>query len=135
MSNDPISPLQAMFDGMSAAWQKERAATQMTLGKLISALESVAKDRKIVGIGSPMSYRGYYSDLAFSPSKDAETVAVVLDRAKSCMGRVFEGYKGGDYMMGENTPIFSAEYGDGGPRIMGLNLDADPITLILKDEE
>jgi hypothetical protein len=125
-----------MVDGMSAAWKKQRALTQMTLGALIAALESVDPERKIVGLGSPMSYRGYYSDLAFKPSTEAVTVAEALKTARDCMGRVFEGYKGGDFCMGENTPIWSAEYGNSGcPRIMGLNLNADPITLTLKEEE
>jgi hypothetical protein len=131
----PIHPMQAMIDGMGAAWQKRRAATQMTLGALIKALESVDPDRKIAGLGSPMSYRGYYCDLAFRPSAESVPIAEALKVTRSCMGRVFEGYKGGDYQMGEQTPIWSADYGSSGPRIMGLNLDADPIMLVLKEEE
>ena len=33
--------IQSLFDDMSANWQRERAETQMTLGKLIAALEAM----------------------------------------------------------------------------------------------
>ena len=33
--------MQALVDGMSAQWQRERAATQLTLGALIAALEKM----------------------------------------------------------------------------------------------
>ena len=33
----PIHPLQATIDGLTAAWQTERANSQMTLGALIEA--------------------------------------------------------------------------------------------------
>ena len=131
----PIHPMQAMVDGMSAAWQKERSGTQVTLGGLIKTLESVDGERKIIGLGGPISYRGYYCDLAFEPTDEVVTVAKALTLARTCMGRVFTGYKGGDYMMGESTPIWSARYSDCGLRIMGLTLNAEPITLTLASEE
>lgn len=136
MNEFPIHPLQAMINGFAAAGREERSKNQMTLGGLIKALESVDPERKIVGLGRPMSYRGYYSDLAFEPSQEPRAVREVLETAKGCMGKVFEGYKGGDYEMGETTPLWSAEYGCGySPRIMGLNLSADPISLNLELEE
>lgn len=33
--------MQALIDGMGAQWQRERAETQMTLGKLVAALEAM----------------------------------------------------------------------------------------------
>lgn len=41
--------IQALFDGLSAEWQRERAETQMTLGKLIEILESMPADTEIRG--------------------------------------------------------------------------------------
>lgn len=146
----PINPIQAAINGMSAAWRDERSKTQMTLGGLIAALEALPPERKVVGIGNPMSYRGYYSDLAFSPvagwstdrrtpeeaNKPAETtVGELLATARACMGEVFEGYKGGDFVMGKTTPLWIAGYSHCGPRLMGLNTDADPITPITAEEE
>jgi len=130
----PISPLQAMVNGMSAEWQKGRAKTQMTLGGLIADLEKLPQDARVTGLGDMASYRGYYSDLAIDPSGD-RTVADLLAEAKSCMGKVFEGYKGGDFTMGENTPLFVAEWGDCGDRLMGLNTGASPIVPVTAKEE
>jgi len=36
------------------------------------------------------------------------------------MGKVFQGYKGGDYVMGALTPVWVAEYGCYGERIMSI---------------
>lgn len=133
--NDRIHPLQAMINGMNAAWQKERQKTQMTLGAFIKALEYLHPERKIVGVGEPMSYRGYYVDLAFEPTTELRTVAHVLASARSAMGKVFEGYKGGDFMMGESTPLWSATYGSCGLKILSLNIETDPISIVLAEEE
>jgi hypothetical protein len=134
MSDEPIHPMQAMIDGMGAAWMKQRSKTQLTLSGLIKQLESVDQGRKIVGLGEPMSYRGYYSDLAFATDGAEMTVAEALKMVRDCMGQMFEGYKGGDFPMSAMTPLWSANYGGSGPRIMGLNAEKDPITLTTAPE-
>jgi hypothetical protein len=127
--------LQAMVDGMSAAWQKDRAANQLTLGSLIRALEAFGPKEEIVGLGSLMSYRGYYCDLAFEPESSPRAVEDILADCRAAMGRVFQGYKGGDYLMGETTPLWVAPYGSGGgDRLMGLNAETRPISLYLSPE-
>lgn len=118
-----MSNLQALMDGWSAQWQRERSETQMTLGELIQALESLPADAKIQGVNSPHSYRGYYSDLAFEPMEGMATAADLLKDCRGSMGVVFTGYKGGEYMMGQNTPVWIAEYGCCGLKIMGINPD------------
>ncbi len=135
MNTEQIHPLQAMMNGMGAEWQKQRSETGMTLGKLIEALESLDPSRLIQGIWEPHSYRGYYSDLAFEPVSDTHTVENALRIAKECMGEVFTGYKGGDFQMGRNTPLFIACYGDCGDRLMALDTSGDIITLITAPEE
>lgn len=72
--------IQALFDGLSAEWQRERAETQMTLGQLIEILESMPADTEIRGLNCPHSYRGYYYDLAFEP-----TEGTVMERLKRLM--------------------------------------------------
>jgi len=123
--------LQAMVDGMSAQWSKERAETQMTLGKFISALSEMPQDAPI-DVGCDLdSYRGYYSDLAIEPPQEdapKPTVADVLAMCREAMGQVFQGYKGGDYMMGANTPLWIAEYGCCGRKLMSVNPDGTLIT-------
>ena len=123
--------LQALVNGMSAHWEKERAETQMTLGKFISALAEMPQNA-LIDVGCDLdSYRGYYSDLALEPlQQDAprRTVADVLEMCRAAMGQVFQGYKGGDYMMGANTPLWVAEYGSCGRKLMGVNPDGMLIT-------
>lgn len=123
--------MQALVDGMSAQWKEERAQTQMTLGKFISALAEMPQDAPIDGVRDLHSYRGYYSDLAFEPPQENApklTVADTLAMCRAAMGQVFQGYKGGDYMMGANTPLWIANYGHCGLKLMGVNPDGTLIT-------
>jgi len=40
------------------------------------------------------------------------------------MGKVYEGYKGGDYVMGANTPLWIGEYGSaGGIKLIAIHSD------------
>lgn len=126
-----MNDIQAMMDGMSAQWMRERAESQMTLGKLIERLESMPPDVTVERISEPHSYRGYYSDLAFEPC-GMVAVKDVLEICRKAMGEVFEGYKGGDFQMGRNTPVWSASYGCCGKKIMAVNDDG---TLVLAEDE
>ena len=121
-----MNNMQAWINGMSAQWQQERAETQITLGEMIKTLEAMPQEAEIKGLGELGSYRGYYCDLAFSKDDGAEPVFDVLDRCNAAMGKVFTGYKGGDYMMGENTPMWVADYGDCGVKIVRI-LDSGEI--------
>ena len=112
--------LQFMIEGMNAELQRERATTQMTLGVLIHRLEELPPDMLIDGVTNPHSYRGYYCDLAFEPFNEHIKASELLTMCKLCMGKVFQGYKGGDYLMDENTPVWLSEYGTTGMRIMNL---------------
>lgn len=83
-----------------------------------------------------MSYRGYYSDLSFEPSEEVRSVEDVVKMLETkCLGKEFTGYKGGEYFMDENTPIWIAEYGNCGVRIMKLNGEQEPITFVTAAEE
>lgn len=113
--------LQALIDGLSAQWQRERAETQMTLGKLIAALETMPTDAQVANLRDPHSYRGYYSDLAFERSDDTRPASELLAVCKAAMGQVFEGYKGGDFVMGALTPVWVAHYGNCGDKLMDLH--------------
>lgn len=132
-----FNPIQAVVDGLAKTWQEERSQTQMTLGQLIKVLETKDQDQGIVGMTKPHSYRGYYCDLAFEPTDDSVSVKDFLALLRGgCMGRIFEGYKGGDYMMGENTPIWISEYSDNsGIKLMGLTETEGIIVLITEQED
>lgn len=119
-----MNPLQAMFDGASHVWQRERAATQMTLGKLIKALEAMPPGSTVSRIERPHSFRRYYMDLAFEPGVGMMPVDEAIKLCRGAMGKVFFGYKGGDYLMGESTPVWIAEHGSSvGERIIVLDVN------------
>ena len=109
--------------GWSEQWKRERAETQMTLGKLITALEAMPKETQVANMRSAHSYRGYYSDLAFEREAGTRQAGELLTECRNAMGRVFQGYKGGDFVMGESTPIWIAEYGCGGDKLMDVHTD------------
>src|SRR4030043_467713 len=89
----------------------------MTLGELIQFLEARDPERAVpVGFAEPDSYRGYYDELAFAPAKNV-TVGSMLACARDALGRTFQGYKGGDYEMGEYTEVWLAEWGHTGEGI------------------
>ncbi len=122
--NEPIHPMQALVNGMNAAWQGERSKTQLTLGALIDALEAMPPDATVANLADPMSYRGYYCDLAFARSDGTRPATDLLRDCRAAMGEVFEGYKGGDYTMGARTPLWVSDYGTAsGLRLMAVRAD------------
>jgi len=118
-----MEPIQAMMDGMNADWQRERAKTQMALGKMIEVLEAMPATTEIEGLGKFDSYRGYYCDLAFEPIKGKRPTSDILEQCRDAMGQVFTGYKGGKFMMGKLTPLWLAGYGDCGEKIIAIRSD------------
>lgn len=87
------------------------------LEDLITALEGFPQDGILPdGFGHPMSYRGYYCELAFEPVEDA-MVGDMLHYAYSALGETFEGYKGGDYTMKSHSECYIASYGCTGDQI------------------
>ena len=127
-----MNPIQALVNGMNAQAKAQRSETQMTLGKLIDRLSQLDPAMEIVGLCEPHSYRGYYSDLAFELCNEKRTVAEVLAMAKDCMGETFEGYKGGNFDMNLSTPVWVADYGSCGMKIMSV--DDKGLLMLAKDE-
>lgn len=79
---------------------------QLTLGEVIATLNSYSRDTSVKNgwsCCSAYSYRGDYSHLAFDLTGET-TVGEMLDEAMSACGRTYEGWKGGDYEMDEDTP-------------------------------
>jgi hypothetical protein len=115
-----MNPLQQMVDGYGAQLQRERSQSQMTLGQLIDVLEAMPPDQPVAGLCEPHSYRGYYCDLAFECVLGGRMASDVLTMCQECMGEVFTGWKGGEFQMGRNTPIWVAFEGHLGRKITGL---------------
>ena len=114
--------MQQFIDQLLQGFQDERKASpQFSLDDLINRLEELPQDMPIQ-LGEAHSYRGYYSDLAFAPLYDTEprTVKEILKEALLAHGKTFEGYKGGEFTMNGDTPVWYACYGTTGPAIMGI---------------
>lgn len=83
----------------------------MYLKELIEWLESQNPDATVPhGFAEPMSYRGYYDEVAFEPTGET-TISAMLGHARNALGGTFTGYKGGEFTMDEYTPCWIAEYG------------------------
>lgn len=90
-----------------------------TLGQLIDALAKCPKDREVMfdfcGIGPTTfdSYRGYYDHLALGYKDDHRIRAgELLELAQACVGATYTGWKGGEYRMTRDTPVWVANPGD-----------------------
>ena len=114
--------MQQFIDQLLQGFQDERKASpQFSLNDLIDRLEELPQDMPIL-LGEAHSYRGYYIDLAFAPLYDTETRTVkeALKEALLAHGKTFEGYKGGEFTMEGDTPVWYSHYGTCGPAIMGI---------------
>lgn len=77
----------------------------MTLEELIDALRFIPASTPVeYGFGSPHSWRGSYSELAFQPVRKT-TVGAMQIHAQSALYATFTGYKGGTYRMDPDTPV------------------------------
>ena len=105
----------ALSDALDEARQPLHPA--LRLGDLIDALEGVAPDTLVqfdFGGFEPTgvaSYRGYYSDLAIGFAEDGLKAGELLKILKEAEGAVFTGYKGGDFRMDRQTPMWVDNWG------------------------
>lgn len=111
-----MTDMQRIVDALSEAERQQRSNYHMTLGELIAALEMAQPDIPVITgdgttPGDAMSYRGYYSDLAFEPSGESKTAGQFLAECQAALGHTFTGYKGGDFTMGEDTPLWISHEG------------------------
>lgn len=58
------------------------------------------------------SWRGRYEQLTLIPGDEPQTVGHLLELATAANGATFTGYKGGDFVMNENTPVWADPYGE-----------------------
>ena len=110
---------------------------QLTLGELIYELkkyepkEEVRFDFGYFEPGAIDSYRGYYEQLAISYREFENarmTVGVLLEMCKNALGNTFTGYKGGDYVMSEDTPLWASNRSDAtGTAIVGVTEELDVV--------
>lgn len=90
---------------------------QITLGELIRLLEArpdgqgVCFDFGALEPTGVASYRGYYAELAIGFGEHGLSLPKFIEELRAAVGTTFEGYKGGDYVMRETTPLWVANYG------------------------
>jgi hypothetical protein len=91
---------------------------QLMLGELIERLKTEDPDMVLpLGFHEPHSYRGYYWDVAFAVAHDVK-VGDMLACAQSALGATYQGWKGGDFVMGEYTDCWLVtQEGDTGESI------------------
>ncbi len=114
------NPLQVMVDAINEEGRRTRAKYQLTLGQLIGRLEDSMQYATVectngISPGTPHSYRGYYSDLAFELNDPTEVDLKVKDFLAICkkvLDTTLEGYKGGDFVMDAKTPLWLSAWGD-----------------------
>lgn len=70
------------------------------------------------------SYRGYYEDLSvgIGTQYNAPTAGEFMDDLFKAIGTTITGYKGGEYIVTEQTVLWAANYGDCGPAIVGFKV-------------
>lgn len=119
--------MQTMLDNAMAARRAEsmKLSPQLTIGELVLKLESIPDKNNPIFFDNenyfPIaldSWRGSYCEIAFKyADKETETatplsVQKILNELKEAIGKTYEGYKGGDFLMGKNTPVWIANYGN-----------------------
>lgn len=113
-AHDLMSAINAKIDA------DKRETGIITLGELIDALSTRPRDHQVrFDFGSFVprgvdSYRGYYSDLAIGYDDDwrkPQSLGALLDDLRASVGKVFTGYKGGEYTMTRSTVVWAANYG------------------------
>lgn len=106
---------------------------QLTLGQLTERVESILEQWKASGEGDEPcvyfdfgslvptnfdSWRGSYAELALGyaldDDKEGPTLSDFLKLCKETDGATFGGWKGGDYTMNKNTPVWVANQGHSG---------------------
>lgn len=91
----------------------------MELGQFKKHIESFPKGTSFeFGISEPFSWRGVYAEVAFEMLEQPMTREEILANIELAYTTTFRGYKGGQYIYGDDTPInFESDYGswtDGG---------------------
>lgn len=100
---------------------------QMSLGQLIDALRAVQLGNKRDGLTVAFdfeyarptgfsSWRGVYAELALEFAFDGKETRLsdLIRWAEESVGKTFYGYKGGDFTMTRETPVWVANWGNAG---------------------
>ena len=115
-----MSDFQAYLNAILETFRQSRSSYHITLGELIEKLDELSNEGfencpVLVDdadyLGRLDSYRGYYSDLAFELGEERKNVGMLLKECRFALNATYMGYKGGEFVMGEDTPLWIADYG------------------------
>lgn len=153
-----MHPLQKIINDFNII-QSKLNGEEFNLGDLIRILETAPQDMLVdvvlsdgtimvphqdtafilgEGVGYCFSsWRGSYVNLAIYVQNDSPRYRVkhILQHAKDTVGRYLTGYKGGEFLMGLDTPIYLSEtcghYFD--EKVIDVKIDNDRVHLICRD--
>jgi hypothetical protein len=144
--------LQTYLDKAIKANRQQRmlSSDQLTLGDLIDKLEPIVKrqpDRiELYGEEASVRYdfeylfpteidswRGSYAELALNYKIDGEemTVSAFLQMLKDTVGKTLTGYKGGEFTMDRDTPVWVANYGNSGNTAVVEVVDNEYVVILV----
>lgn len=116
MGKDIVDIVKAITDGQRQ--HEFEASDQLSLGQLIHQLKGITDQDAGVMFDfcafrptTLDSWRGSYDELALGYADEDITVSQLLARCEEAVGRSYQGYKGGDYIMSEHTPVWVSQYG------------------------
>ncbi len=137
-----MTAINEILSGQRAA--RFGASRQLNLGQIIEKLEAVLDKTKKVcfpfGYLHPTtlrSWRGAYEELAIGFEEDtpSPTVEELIVVCKSALYTTFDGYKGGDFEMSDNTPVWVANWGNSGSTAIVDVVEIDDFTVHLSVAE
>lgn len=121
----------------------------MRLNDMIRQLEACNPDARVYyNFGGTFpttidSWRGVYAELALgwgcpynkatgtNATGEPPTVAALVAELKSAIGKTFEGYKGGQFLMQGHTQVHCDNYGTStGTSIVGIRDDGYAVTIL-----
>jgi hypothetical protein len=119
------------FGGFPVTGMKVEVFQHMTLMDLIVRLRELDEHVVVNLAGGIYSYRGFYERGCVSPDVRGTEAWVLSDILAADLGGTMQGWKGGDFPVHDEVPMYVAEWGDTGPMLMGIHADG---TLILAIE-
>ena len=122
--------IQSFIDTITNAARDSRKNYHVCLGELLDGLRQ-ADPEGLVYLTDPHSYRGYYSDLALEPTTTPIKVNQLIDQLEAVIDTELTGYKGGEFLMLADTPVWVSHYGTTGSALVGFN----PTTLSFLTKE
>lgn len=129
---------------------KYKSGAEYNIGRLVEDLQKCDQEKQ-VRINCPdsteyvypcyySSWRGSYCELGLTFSNSSIKVMQFLEMTKSTIGETFTGYKGGDFLMDEYTPIHIAQEGNSRfghqyAKVIGIKEHDNYVEVLYKDDD